>query len=107
MKLILSTAILAASSFGYSSEIGRAGVQQAFTKDNHALGYTVRYIGKNPQFEKAGVQVGDVLQYVCGMKLDNMNTYIKADQALMRGDKSCEIILLRNNERITLTVDAN
>lgn len=106
MKSALIAPLLLAITFSAFGETRkRSGVEKAYTEEKELVGYRVRYLGDNPELEKAGVQPGDILQSLCGIKLVNIDAYIKADQVLMRGDKKCPIIFLRGSERQSYTLE--
>jgi type II secretory pathway component PulC len=104
--LITITLLLTHSLAAAAETRQRSGVERVLTKNNEPVGYRIRYLGDNSELEKAGIQPGDILQNVCGIKLIDIQAYVKADQALMRGEKECLIVFLRQGERQTVRLES-
>jgi S1-C subfamily serine protease len=106
-KYLIASIFLVSSLAAFAAETRqRSGVEKVFTKNKEPVGYRIRYLGDNPELEKAGIQPGDILQNVCGIKLIDIQAYVKADQALMRGDRECPIGFLREGERQTVKLES-
>ena len=67
------------------------------------VGVKLSGVVKGGPAERAGVQGGDIIDALAGKKIENIYDYTYALEALKIGD-SVEMVVLRGDQRLTLTV---